>query len=313
MGKLTFACSTLLFLPFLSLDALANPIDQSQQESSVSAEYSEVEINDQNQQNLVEQSTFTSDNSGWSDSHKNEIEDVKLQLQNIRQRNFTPSRGVPSLSIANPYGFGSDRGFYSGLSYQFSNRNEGEDSNDATAGFGMGFGNARKLVGAELSYTMASFGQTNRSFGSGAFNFKLHRHIANGWGVAAGWNNFLSIGDGTDADDSLYLSTTKIFKLRDKVSSPLSRVAITAGIGNGQFRSEDDLENDNNSFNPFGSVAVRVARPVSFVTEWTGQDLAMGVSASPFRTLPLTLNFGARDIAGAGDGIRFIFGVGTGF
>ncbi len=309
MRTLTFACSTLLFLPLLSLEALANPVDQSQPESSV---HSEVEINHQVENVSEDPSTFAADNTGWSNSN-NEIEDVKLQLQNIRQRNFTPSRGVPSLTIANPYGFGSDRGFYSGLSYQFSNRNEGEDSDDATAGFGMGFGNAQKLVGAELSYTMASFGQTNRSFGSGAFNFKLHRHIGNGWGIAAGWNNFLSVGDGTDSDDSLYLSTTKILKLRDKVSSPFSRMAVTAGIGNGQFRTEDDINNDNNSFNPFGSVAFRVARPVSFVTEWTGQDLAMGLSASPFRTLPLTLNFGARDIAGAGDGVRFIFGIGTGF
>lgn len=310
MHTLTFACSTLLFLPLLSLEALANPINQSQPESSV---YSEVKINHQVENISEDPSTFAADNSGWSDSNGNEIEDVKLQLQNIRQRNFTPSRGVPSLTIANPYGFGSDRGFYTGLSYQFSNRNEGEDSNDATAGFGMGFGNAQKLVGAELSYTMASFGQTNRSFGSGAFNFKLHRNIGNGWGIAAGWNNFLSVGDGTDSDDSLYLSTTKILKLRDKVSSPFSRMAVTAGIGNGQFRTEDDIDNDNNSFNPFGSLAFRVARPVSFVTEWTGQDLAMGLSASPFRTLPLTLNFGARDIVGAGDEIRFIFGVGTGF
>ena len=309
MRTLTFTCSTLLLLPLLSLNASANPINQSQQESLI---YSEVEINDRGQYNSEKEPAFSADNSGWSDSNDNEIENVKLQLQNIRQRNFTPSRGVPSLTIANPYGFGSDQGFYSGLSYQFSNRNEGDDSSDATAGFGMGFGNAQKLVGVELSYTIASFGQTNRSFGSGGFNFKLHRQVANGWGVAAGWNNFLSVGDGTDFDDSLYLSTTKIFKLRDKVSSPLSRMAITAGIGNGQFRSEDDLENDNNSFNPFGSVAFRVARPVSFVTEWTGQDLAMGLSASPFRTLPLTLNFGARDIAGAGDGIRFIFGVGAG-
>ncbi|MGD1922504.1 MAG: hypothetical protein ACFCAD_28585 [Pleurocapsa sp.] len=309
MRTLTFACSTLLFLPLLSLEALVNPVDQSQPESSV---HSEVEINHQVENVSEDPSTFAADNTGWSNSN-NEIEDVKLQLQNIRQRNFTPSRGVPSLTIANPYGFGSDRGFYSGLSYQFSNRNEGEDSDDATAGFGMGFGNAQKLVGAELSYTMASFGQTNRSFGSGAFNFKLHRHIGNGWGIAAGWNNFLSVGDGTDSDDSLYLSTTKILKLRDKVSSPFSRMAVTAGIGNGQFRTEDDINNDNNSFNPFGSVAFRVARPVSFVTEWTGQDLAMGLSASPFRTLPLTLNFGARDIAGAGDGVRFIFGIGTGF
>ena len=309
MRTLTFACSTLLFLPLLSSTALANPTIQSQSESSMNSEIENYQTK--------ERSTPTAYGNEWNNSDRDEVEDVKLQLQNISQRNFTPSRGVPSLTIANPYGFGSDRGFYSGLSYQFDNRNDGLDGDpnnaDATAGFGMGFGNAQKSVGAELSYTMASFGQTNRDFGSGGFNLKLHRKIAEGWGVAAGWNSFLTVGDGTDFDDSLYLSTTKIFKLRDKVSSPLSRLAVTAGIGNGQFRTEDDIADDNNNFNVFGSLAFRVARPVSFVTEWTGQDLAMGLSVSPIRTVPVTLNLGARDIAGAGDEVRFIFGIGTGF
>ena len=311
MRTLTFTCSTLLFLPILSSVALANSVTQSQSELST---YSEVQINRKGE----DESKIAADNNGWSNSNQNkEIEDVKFQLQNISQRNFTPSRGVPSLTIANPYGFGSDRGFYSGLSYQFDNRNDGPDGDpnnaDATAGFGIGFGNAQKSIGAELSYSMTSFGQTNRDFGSGGFNIKLHRQVADGWGIAAGWNSFLTVGDGTDFDDSLYLSTTKILKLREKLSSPLSRVAITAGIGNGQFRTEDDIAEDNNNFNPFGSLAFRVARPVSFVTEWTGQDLAMGVSVSPIRTLPLTLNLGARDIAGAGDEVRFVFGIGSGF
>ena len=312
MRILTLACSTLL-LSFLGLDASANPITQSQEEALI---FSEVEINNSTTK-ITDEPTVTADNSGWNDSNRDKIEDVKFQLQNIRQRNFEPSRGAPALTFANPYGFGSDRGFYSGLSYQLDNRNAGTpgDPNnpDATAGFGMGFGNSQKLVGAELSYTMASFGQASRDFGSGGFNLKLHRKIAEGWGVAAGWNSFLSVGDGTDFDDSLYLSTTKILKLKEKISSPFSRMGITAGIGNGQFRSEDDIRNDNNAFNVFGSLAFRVARPVSFVTEWTGQDLAMGLSVSPIRTFPLTLNFGARDIAGAGDEVRFVFGIGTGF
>ena len=148
-------------------------------------------------------------------------------------------------------------------------------------------------------------------FGSGGFNFKLHRKIADGWGVAAGWNSFLSIGDDNDLDDSLYLTTTKIFKTRENVNSAFSRIGATIGVGNGQFRTEDDIVNDENGLNVFGSLAFRVARPVSFVTEWSGQDLGMGVSVSPFRTVPLTFNLSARDIVGAGDGARFVFGVGS--
>ena len=312
MRKLTFAFSALLFLPLLSVDALASPVENSQSELEA---FPETEIKDR-QTTTENNPTVTADNTGWSDNSHNEIEDVKLQLQNIRQRNFTPSRGIPSLTIANPYGFGADRGLFSGLSYQFDNRNPGvqdENNPDATFGFGTGFGNAQKSVGVELSYSMVSFGQSRRDFGSGGFNLKLHRKVARGWGVSAGWNSFLSVGDANDLEDSLYLSTTKIFSLREKVTSPLSRVGVTIGVGNGQFRNEDDIADDNETFNIFGSLAFRVARPVSFITEWTGQDLALGLSASPFRTIPLTVNLAARDIAGAGDEIRWVLGVGTNF
>ena len=306
MRTLIFAGSTILFLPFLSLSVVAEPVPQSQPST-----FSQVQVNN----STTHESTVTADNAGWNGENRSEIEDVKLQLQGISQRNFTPSRGTPGLTIANPYGFGADRGFYSGLSYQVDTRggDEGINDGDATWGFGMGLGNAQKAIGAELSYNIASFGQNARSFGSGGFNLKLHRKIAEGWGVAAGWNSFLSIGDGNDLDDSLYLSTTKIFRLRENVTSAFSRVGVTVGVGNGQFRTVDDITNDNDNVNVFGSLAFRVARPVSFITEWTGQDLAMGLSVSPVRTLPVTINLSARDIAGAGDGARFIFGVGTGF
>ncbi len=299
---------TIALLPLLTLDALADPVAQSQ---SPTSDISEVEIKHQ----TAQKDRVTADNSGWDDSNQNELENIKLQLQNISQRNFSPSRGTPGITIANPYGFGADRGFYTGLSFQTDTRGGAEDTNDpdATMGFGMGFGNAQRLVGGEISYTIASFGQNGRDFGSGGFNLKLHRRIAQGWGVSAGWNSFLSIGDANDLEDSLYLATTKIFKLREKVSSAFSRVGVTVGVGNGQFRTEEDIDNDNSTVNVFGSMAFRVVRPVSVIAEWTGQDLAMGISASPIRTLPVTINFAVRDIAGAGDEPRLVFGIGTGF
>jgi len=308
MHILKYTGLTIALLPLLSLNALANPVAQSRSQTS---DFSEVEIKHQ----TTEKSQVTADNSGWDESNQNELKDIKLQLQNIRQRNFSPSRGTPAITIANPYGFGADRGFYSGLSFQTDTRGgaEGDNTPDATWGFGLGIGNAQKAVGAELSYNIASFGQNGRDFGSGGFNLKLHRKVAEGWGVSAGWNSFLSIGDANDLEDSLYLSTTKIFKLREKVSSAFSRVGVTVGVGNGQFRTTDDVANDNNTVNVFGSMAFRVARPVSFITEWTGQDLALGISASPIRTLPLTLNLGVRDLVGAGDEPRLVFGIGTGF
>jgi hypothetical protein len=307
MHILTFVCCTAVLLPISGLDALANSIDESPQQPSGSVTTQRT-IKSIGSNPIVAQT----DNSWTEPVDSGEVEKVKSQLQDIRSRNFTPSRGSPALSIANPYGFGADRGFYSSLSYQTDTRFGNESDGDATMGFGAGFGDAKKAVGAEFSYTLASFGN-NRDFGTGGFNAKLHRQIGEGWGVAAGWNSFLSIGDGNDLNDSLYLVTTKIFKTRENLNSPFSRVAGTVGVGNGQFRTQDALENGDGGFNVFGGLAFRVAQPVSFLTEWTGQDLAMGLSVSPFRTVPLTVNLGVRDLAGAGDGARFVAGIGTGF
>ncbi len=252
--------------------------------------------------------------SSWTDpgAKRDEVKEVKFKLQELSNRNFTPNRGAPALTIANPYGFGADRGFYSSLSYQTDTRFGNDSDGDATMGFGFGVGDARKAVGAELSYTLASFGN-NRDFGTGGFNLKVHRQLSEGWGVAAGWNSFLSVGDDNDLQDSLYLTTSKIFKTRENLDSAFSRIAATIGVGNGQFRTESAIEDDEEQFNVFGSLAFRVASPVSFVTEWTGQDLALGLSASPFRTIPVTINVGVRDLTGAGDGARFVAGVGTSF
>ncbi len=289
MRILTCVCCTAVLLPIWELSASANPVNQS---------------------NTV------ADNYYWHDSKsvdRQQLENIKFQLQDISQRNFEPNRGAPGLTLVNPYGFGADGGSrFAGIGFT-SNSRYGDDDPDATMGFGFGLGNAQKAVGVELSYTMASFGAVNRSFGSGGFNAKVHRRLADGWGVAAGWDGFLNVGDDNDFEDSIYVATTKLFRLKESLDAPFSRIALTAGIGNGAFRTEDAIANDDPGFNPFASLAVRVAQPVSFVTEWTGQDLGMGVSLSPLKRIPLTVNLGLRDIAGAGDGVRFVGGLGLGF
>jgi hypothetical protein len=63
----------------------------------------------------------------------------------------------------------------------------------------------------------------------------------------------------------------------------------------------------------FGSAALRVAQPVNLIVEWTGQDMNVGASISPIPGVPLVITPAAADITGtAGDGTRFILGVGYG-
>lgn len=329
---LTSVCCSVVFLPISGLSSLANTTEELPEKLislNTQTTNGDRQITVINKQDYLAQTQWTTDSTvlssevaqtekevadgSWnSDAKRDEAEEVKFKLQELSNRNFTPNRGAPALTIANPYGFGTDRGFYSSLSYQTDTRLGTDSDGDATMGFGFGVGDARKAVGAELSYTLASFGN-NRDFGTGGFNAKVHRQLGQGWGVAAGWNSFISVGDDNDLQDSLYLVTTKIFKTRENLDSAFSRIAATVGVGNGQFRTESAIEDDEEQFNVFGSLAFRVAPPVSFVTEWTGQDLALGLSASPFRTIPVTINIGVRDLTGAGDGARFVAGVGTSF
>jgi hypothetical protein len=212
----------------------------------------------------------------------------------------------PALSIYIPVGYGADRNtvFLSG-SYQASVRED--DGSVGAAGIGIGLGDAAKAVGVELSYALET---TDDSFGEGGFNAKLHRRLGQDLSGALGWNGFLNIGR-NDFEQSKYGVITKVFRTQESLNSPFSRVAFTAGVGDGQFRSNGAVDAGDNNINVFGNVAIRVVRPISFIAEWTGQDLALGLSIAPFKKFPFVITPAVRDLAGAGDGARFVLGAGT--
>ncbi|MEQ9236455.1 hypothetical protein [Coleofasciculus sp. E2-BRE-01] len=239
----------------------------------------------------------------------NRLQEELRSLENIDTQE--PLRASPALSIVIPTAYGAHRntGF---VSATYQERTRYSDVDDGALGIGIGLGDAEKSVGVELSYALASFG-SNRDFGSGGFNAKVHRRLPQGWAVAAGWNGLINLGDDNDFENSVYGVVSKIIRTREDINQPFSRVAITAGIGNGQFRTEEAVEDDNGTINVFGNVAVRVAEPVSLIAEWTGQDLGVGVSIAPFKNIPLVITPALRDIAGAGDGARFVLGAGFAF
>lgn len=212
----------------------------------------------------------------------------------------------PALSIYIPVAYGADRNtvFLSG-SYQNSVRRD--EGSVGAAGIGIGLGDARKAVGVELSYALET---TDDSFGEGGFNAKVHRQLGQDLAGAVGWNGFLNLGR-NDFEQSKYGVLTKVFRTQESLNSPFSRVAVTVGVGDGQFRSNGAVQAGDNNINAFGNVAIRVVRPVSFIAEWTGQDLALGLSIAPFRNFPFVITPAVRDIAGGGDGARFVLGAGT--
>lgn len=239
-----------------------------------------------------------------------EVEEIQDQLQDVADFGDI-YEGSPAITITSPSGYGADNGRgYVGVGFQASVRDS--DEADATLSARVGVGDATDAVGLELSYTLASFG-TNRDFGSGGFNAKFHRRLGENVSIAAGWEGFLTTGDPVDFEDSLYGAITYVAETAPSLDDPFSRVAFTAGLGNGRFRTEEAIEDDEDTVGVFGSVAVRIARPVSAIVEWTGQDLALGVSITPIRDFPLVITPALRDVAGAGDGARFVLGAGVSF
>jgi hypothetical protein len=236
-------------------------------------------------------------------------------------------RTSPGFSIFNPVGFGADKNLvFLNLSYQARTRYT--QTSDGEGGIGIGLGDAVNSLGAELSYSINSFG-TSATFGTGAFNIKLHKRLSEDSSVAIGWNQFAKIGtaragaNGIISDypnNSYYAVGTKIFRTREDINEPFSRVAVTAGVGSGVFLPFNENTLDPTGLGVFGSIGVRVARPVSAVLEWTGQDLAAGLSIAPFENFPLVITPAFRDIAGISSngsgvaaGARFVMGASVAF
>jgi hypothetical protein len=272
-----------------------------------------------------------------------ETKDLQDRLNNIN--NNTPAsdkynsynpRTSPAFSIFNPVGFGADKNLvFFALSYQ--NRTRYSQTSDGEAGFGIGLGDATNSVGAELSYSINSFGSSS-AFGSGAFNIKVHKRLSEDSSVAIGWNQFIqtNFGPGRNGNavasaatnngsdyptNSYYALGTKIFRTREDINEPFSRVAVTAGVGSGVFLPYNENILNPTGLNVIGSVGVRITRPISAVIEWTGQDLAAGISIAPFENFPLVITPAFRDIAGisnsvnsgASAGARFILGASVAF
>ncbi len=267
------------------------------------------------------------DNTNLLSQNSPTTTDLDRQLGDLNNQKFPTnapgSQGFglsPAMSINNPVGFGADGGvgFLSG-SYQSSTR--GGTTSDGELGIGLGLFDANDAVGLEVSYTINSFG-TSQGFGSGGFNAKLHKRFGDA-ALAVGWNRFANINFGNSGNvsdfpnNSYYAVATQVIRTTEEIDSFLSRISLSAGVGGGQFLSSTTTSTNLNAggVNAFGSAAFRLAKPISAIVEWTGQDLAAGLSITPFGDgFPLVITPAFRDISGVNNqSARFVLGVGTAF
>lgn len=224
------------------------------------------------------------------------------------------SRAAPGSSAATPIAFGAAWGDgYIGLGLQARTRySHGKRDGGIVTGFGIG--DAHRLVGLDVTMTSLS---TLRSglFKRTAVSFKVHRILSGALGIAVGVENPLILGGGkTDGVTSWYGVASKLFQLRDEEWRPFGSIIASAGLGNGRFRAEEDDIAAKSTVNLFGSIGFRLARPVSAIADWSGQDLTLALSIVPLRCFPLVLTPGWTDVTGsAGDGARFTVGAGLGF
>jgi hypothetical protein len=231
-----------------------------------------------------------------------------LPLESV-QPNTRKATLSPGISILTPSAYGQSWGSAS-IGVGLQSRTRFTEKGDGVVGIGLGLGDAQKIVGLDIGLTFVDLiGNTAQD---GTVSLKLHRRLPEDFAVAVGVKNLIRFG-ATDSGTGYYGVVTKRFSLQEDVKQPLSQIFVSAGVGSGQFRSELDISEDRNSVGVFGSVAVRMAEPISAIAEWSGQDLTLGLSIAPFRDVPLVVTPAITDITGkAGDGSRFIFGIGYG-
>jgi hypothetical protein len=202
-----------------------------------------------------------------------------------------------------------------GIGVGFQSRTRFTQTADGGAGISFGLGDPYNAVGFDVGIGLNDLGiNGNESFGGrGGFQFKLHRVLPEDFRIAVAVENALIWG-GSDADTSVYGVVSKTVRLKESRFEPFSRLYLNAGVGSGRFRTEDQVNNNTGSVGVFGSVAVRVIDQMNVFTEWTGQNLNMGLSVAPFPEIPIVITPAAFDITGsAGDGVRFVLGIGYGF
>lgn len=244
------------------------------------------------------------------------LKKLLIPKPDIEKISAVEDENVPAIGLNVPSGFGAAPGqFFTGVAYQGSTRGipVGTDSGDDDAGFGVGvgLGDPEEAVGLEVVYTSFS---TVRSqpFDTGGVSFKLHRKLGDTTSAALGVENLVTYG-GSDADTNYYGSITNIFQLQQDLTEPFSSLAVTAGIGSGRFRQVEDIVDDNETVNVFGSVGLRIAEPISLVGAYTGQTLTVGTSVAPLDGIPLVITPAVTDLTGEfSDDPRFVLTIGYG-
>ncbi|MEL7242907.1 MAG: hypothetical protein AAGM40_11245 [Cyanobacteria bacterium J06573_2] len=178
---------------------------------------------------------------------------------------------------------------------------------DGSLSVGFGLGDAAKSVGIEVNANITSVGGGNSNFDfgdSGSLGFKVHKYLGNSAAVAVGYANPVTWGDSNRAKDTIYGVVTKSFDLQPNDPDNKMPLTVSVGVGSGIFRSKGALIAGDNPANVFGSIGLRTAPEVAWVSSWTGNRLNIGGSFAPIKRTPIVINAIFTDVTdNLGDGI----------
>jgi hypothetical protein len=208
---------------------------------------------------------------------------------------MTPGQIGPGIVINAPAGYGASWG-QAFLAAGGATRTPGRNKVDGSLAGGIGFGNANKYVGVELDVGIISVDPNDGGFGEdGNVALKIHRNLPWNAAIAVGTMNGVRWGSGKNVPNSYYGSYTQVFFANPSSMTNRMPIFATIGYGNGQFQRLNGLTKSN-MLGVFGSLAWQFVPRASLIADYTSETLDTGFSVIPFKTVPISLNFGAIDI-----------------
>lgn len=202
-------------------------------------------------------------------------------------------RAQPGVASSSPIGYGPSAGdVFVGVGYQAKTGTFGDQ--DGAVSVGGGFFNPNETVGLEVVVT--SLSTVRSGFGSRMVGgAKVHRNL-NGFGVGVGIEGIKINGDEFDTDPSFFLAATTVRPIRD--AATFNQAVLNLGVGNGRFQPGTDFAAGEKGIGVFASAALRVNSFSSAILDYTGAQLNMAMSFTPFKDLPFVITPALNDVTG---------------